>query len=313
MKTYQPNEIKNIAFVGNAGSGKTTLAESIMYATGIINRKGDVENKNTVSDYNAIEHEYIRSVFSTILSTEYQNKKINIIDTPGLDDFCGGVISSFSVSDTGILLLNAQQGVEVGTEIIGRLTEKNNKPLIFVVNQLDHDKANFEKTIESAKQYFGNKIVLVQYPIETGSEFNAVVDLLKMKMYKWTSEGGKPEIVDIPDNEKDKAEKLHEELVEAAAENDEKLMELFFEEGTLNEDQMREGIKSGLISRGIFPVFCISAKKDMGIHRLLEFIANVCPSVADMPMPKTNKGNEVKCDPNGPTSILSGTISGFPP
>ncbi|MCK4662902.1 MAG: elongation factor G [Bacteroidales bacterium] len=304
MKTYQPNEIKNIAFVGNAGSGKTILAESIMYATGIINRKGDVENKNTVSDYNAIEHEYIRSVFSTILSTEYQNKRINIIDTPGLDDFSGGVVSSFSVSDTGILLLNAQQGVEVGTEIIGRLTEKNNKPLIFVVNQLDHDKANFEKTIESAKQYFGNKVVLVQYPIETGSGFNAVVDLLKMKMYKWTSEGGKPEIVDIPDNEKDKAEKLHEELVEAAAENDEKLMELFFEEGTLNEDQMREGIKSGLISRGIFPVFCISAKKDMGIHRLLEFIANVCPSVADVPMPKTNKGKEVKCDPNGPASIF---------
>lgn len=304
MKIYQPNELKNIALIGNAGSGKTTLAECMLFEGGVISRRGDIDDKNTVSDYNEIEQEQGRSIFSTVLYTEWQDKKINFIDTPGLDDFIGGVISTLSVANTGLMLLNAQQGVEVGTEIIGRYTKKFNTPLIFAVNQLDHEKANFDKTIEETKQHFGNKVILVQYPVNVGLEFNAVVDVLKMKMYKWGAEGGEPEIVDIPADQKDKAEELHNQLVEAAAENDEKLMELFFEEGSLNEDQMREGIKIGMVKRELFPVFCISAKKDMGVRRLMEFILNVSPFVSDMPAEKTTDGEEIKCDPNGPTSIF---------
>ncbi len=304
MKIYQPNELKNIALIGNAGSGKTTLAECMLFEGGVISRRGNIDDKNTVSDYNEIEHEQGRSIFSTVLYTEWQDKKINFIDTPGLDDFIGGVISTLSVANTGLMLLNAQQGVEVGTEIIGRYTKKFNTPLIFAVNQLDHEKADFDKTIEETKQHFGNKVILVQYPVNVGLGFNAVVDVLKMKMYKWGAEGGKPEIVDIPADQKDKAEDLHNQLVEAAAENDENLMELFFEEGSLNEDQMREGIKIGMVKRELFPVFCISAKKDMGVRRLMEFTLNVSPFVSDMPAEKSTDGEEIKCDPNGPTSIF---------
>ncbi|MBE9468160.1 MAG: elongation factor G [Bacteroidetes bacterium] len=304
MKIYQPNELKNIALIGNAGSGKTTLAECMLFEGGVISRRGDIDSKNTVSDYNEIEQEQGRSIFSTVLYTEWQDKKINFIDTPGLDDFIGGVISTISIADTGLMLLNAQQGVEVGTEIIGRHAKKFNTPLIFAVNQLDHEKANFDKTIEETKQHFGNKIVIVQYPVNVGLEFNAVVDVLKMKMYKWGADGGKPEIVDIPADQIDKAGELHNTLVEAAAENDEKLMELFFEEGSLNEDQMREGIRIGITKRELFPVFCISAKKDMGVRRLMEFILNVSPFVSDMPALKSTNDEEIKCDPNGSTSIF---------
>jgi elongation factor G len=304
MKVYQSNEIKNIALIGNAGSGKTTLAESMLFEGGVITRRGNVEDNNTVSDYNPVEHEYGNSVFSTVLYTEWQDKKINFIDTPGADDFAGGVISALNVVDTGLMLINAQHGIEVGTEIIGRRAAALNTPLIFVVNQLDHDKANFEASIESAKTNFGNKVSIVQYPVNTGIDFNAVVDVLKMKMYQWGPEGGKPEILDIPDTEIDKANELHNELVESAAENDEALMELYFDKGTLTEDEMREGIKKGMIAGDLFPVFCTSAKKEMGVRRLMEFIGNIVPFVTEMPAIPTVSGREAKCDPEAPTSLF---------
>jgi len=304
MKVYPSNEIKNIALIGNAGSGKTTLAESMLFEGGVITRRGNVEDNNTVSDYNPVEHEYGNSVFSTVLYTEYLSKKINFIDTPGADDFSGGVISALNVVDTGIMVINAQQGVEVGTEIIGRRASALNKPLIFVVNQLDHDKANYDQTIESAKTNFGHKISIVQYPVNVGLDFNAVVDVLKMKMYQWGPDGGEPEILTIPDSETDKANKLHNELVESAAENDESLMELYFEKGSLTEDEMREGIKKGMIACDLFPVFCVSAKKEMGIRRFMEFIGNIVPFVTEMPAIPTISGREAKCDTNAPTSIF---------
>ena len=304
MKVYQSNEIKNIALIGNAGSGKTTLAESMLFEGGVITRRGNVEENNTVSDYNPVEHEYGNSVFSTVLYSEWLGKKINFIDTPGADDFSGGVISALNVVDTGLMLLNAQHGVEVGTEIIGRRAAALNKPLIFAVNHLDHDKANFDMTIESAKTNFGSKVAIVQYPVNVGIDFNAVVDVLKMKMYQWGPDGGKPEILDIPDSETDKANELHNELVESAAENDEALMELYFDKGTLTEDEMREGIKKGMINCDLFPVFCISAKKDMGVRRLMEFIGNIVPFVTEMPAIPTVSGREAKCDPNAPTSVF---------
>lgn len=304
MKVYQPNELKNIALIGSAGSGKTTLAEAMLYEGGVVNRKGDIDSKNTVSDYHDIEHQQGRSIFSTVLYTEYQDKKLNIIDTPGLDDFVGGVVSSLAVSDAALFLISGHQGVEVGTEIMSRHTNKFNTPIIFAINQLDHEKANYDKSVDDLKAKYGNKAVQIQYPINPGIEFNAVIDVLKMKMYKWGPEGGEPTIEEIPESEKEKAEELHNTLVESAAENDEELMELFFEEGTLNEDQMRAGIKKGLINKDLFPIFCVSAKKDMGVRRLMEFLNNVAPQTSEMPKPKDTEGNEVTIDPEGPASIF---------
>lgn len=261
MKTYSPNEIKNIALVGSAGSGKTTLAEAMMYEGGVIPRRGSVSAKNTSSDYRPVEQEYGSSVFPAVLYAEWKNQKLNFIDTPGADDFVGGVISALEVADAAVMVVNAVKGVEVGTEIISRHAKRMNRPVIFVVNQLDHEKANFEQTIEHAKASFGKKIVLVQYPVNPGNGFNRVVDVLKMEMYKWGPEGGKPEVLPIPDEEKEKAEELHNILVEAAAENDEKLMELYFEKGSLTEDEMRAGIRAGLIKRDMFPYSAYRQKR----------------------------------------------------
>ena len=224
MKTYAANQIKNIALLGSSGSGKTTLAEAFLYEGGIINRRGTIENHSTASDYHPVEHEYGYSVFSSVLFTEYLNKKFNFIDCPGAEDFIGGAVTSLNVTDTSLILLNATQGVEVGTENFFMYTEQYKKPILFVVNQLDHEKANFDLTLEQAFDTFGAKVVVVQYPINVGSNFNGLIDVLKMKLYQWPAEGGEPEILDIPDSEKEKANQLHNTLVEAAAENDESLM-----------------------------------------------------------------------------------------
>ncbi len=303
MKEYKTDKIKNIVIVGNSGSGKTTLAESMLYEGKIIDRRGDVENKNTVSDYRDIEHTNGNSVFSSLLYTEYNSKKINILDTPGLDDFVGGVVSSMFAADTAVMVLNAQNGVEVGAEVHNRYLQKAGKAMIVAVNHLDHEKSNFEKTIETAKERFGNNVTVVQYPVNQGPGFSTVIDVLTMKMYKF-GENGKMEVADIPAEEADKAAELQNELIEKAAENDEKLMELFFENDTLTEEEMRSGITAGLVQRGIFPVFCASAKKDMGVGRLLEFITNVAPSPNQVPSPKDVNGKEVACDEKGATSIF---------
>lgn len=304
MKVYEADQIKNISLLGSSGSGKTTLAEAMLFEGGVISRRGDIGSHTTVSDYHKVEHEYGYSVYSSVLFTEWLGKKINFIDCPGSDDFIGGAITSLNVTDTALMLLNATQGVEVGTENLFRYTDQYHKPVIFVVNQLDHEKANFEQTFERAREAFGHKVVIVQYPVNAGEGYNAMVDVLKMKYYKWKPEGGAPEISEIPASEAAKAEELHNVLVEAAAENDENLMELFFAEGTLNEDQLREGIHKGLIHRDMFPVFCVSAKKDMGVRRLMEFINNVVPNVSEMPVPKDKNGIEVPYDTSGPTSLF---------
>ena len=304
MKVYQTNEIRNLVLLGNSGSGKTTLAEAMMYEGGVISRRGDIASKTTVSDYREIEQEKGSSIFSTVLYTEWLGKKLNIIDTPGADDFIGGVVSALNVANTGVLLINAQNGVEVGTENIFRYTEHLHTPLILVVNQLDHEKANFDHTLEDAKRAFGNKVIPVQYPINPGTGYNAAIDLLMMKMLKWPAQGGKPEILDIPASEQGKADEMHAALVEAAAEGDENLMELFFDKGTLSEEEMVTGIKESIIARNLLPVFCISAKGDMGIRRLMEVIGLMCPVVSEMPAPTTKDGQKVECNANAPTSIF---------
>jgi elongation factor G len=303
MKVYLSDQIKNISLLGSSGSGKTTLAEAMLYEGGVISRRGDVKNKNTVSDYNRVEHEYGYSVFSSVLYTEWLGKKLNIIDCPGADDFINGAITSLGITDTSLMVLNATQGVEVGTQNLFRYTEKYKKPVIFVVNQLDHEKANYESTVESIHESFGNKAVIVQYPVNIGAEFNAVVDVLKMKMYKWKPEGGAPDVLEIPESESAKAAELHNSLVEASAENDEGLMELFFDKGSLDEDEMRQGMRKGMIARNLFPIFCVSAEKDMGVRRLMEFLGNIVPFVSEMPKPVTKDGVEVAVDAKGPVSL----------
>ncbi|MCD7914960.1 MAG: elongation factor G [Tannerellaceae bacterium] len=304
MKVYQTNEIKNIAILGSSGSGKTTLAEAMLFEGGVIKRRGTVDAGNTVSDYFPVEKEYGYSVFSTVFSVEWQNRKLNFIDCPGSDDFIGGAVAALNVTDTALMVINAQYGVEVGTINQFRYTEQFHKPVIFVVNQLDNEKANYDSVLMQLKDQYGAKVVPVQYPVSTGPAFNAVVDVLKMKMYRWKPEGGVPEVLDIPADQMDKAMKLHGALVEAAAENDDALMEKFFEEGTLSEDDMRAGISAGLVARGMFPVFCVCAGRDMCVRRTLEFLGNVVPTTDRMPRPVTTDGTEVTPDPDGPTSLF---------
>jgi len=303
MKVYQSNEIKNISLLGSSGAGKTTLVEAMLYESGVIKRRGTVNGQNTVSDYFPVEKEYGYSVFSTIIQTEWLNKKLNFIDCPGSDDFIGGVVTSLNVTDTALILLNTQYGVEVGTNNHFRYTEKFNKPVIFVTNHLDQEKADFDRTLVQLKENFGNKVVQIQYPISTGPQFNAVVDVLKMKMYQWKPEGGVPDVLEIPASEIEKAQELHNALVESAAEHDEELMEKFFDQGNLTEDELRIGIRKGLIHRDMFPVFCVCAGKDMCVRRLMEFVGNVSPSVSDTEKPKTHDGQTITADVNGPTSI----------
>ena len=303
MKVYQTNEIKNIALLGSSGSGKTTLVEAMLFESGVIKRRGSIAAKNTVSDYFPVEQEYGYSVFSTVLHVEWNNKKLNIIDCPGSDDFVGSTVTALNVTDTAIILLNGQYGVEVGTQNHFRYTEKLNKPVIFLVNQLDNEKCDYDNILEQLKEAYGSKVVPIQYPIATGPGFNALIDVLLMKKYSWKPEGGAPTIEDIPAEEMDKAMEMHKALVEAAAENDENLMEKFFEQDSLSEDEMREGIRKGLIARGMFPVFCVCGGKDMGVRRLMEFLGNVVPFVSEMPKVENTDGKEVAPDVNGPESL----------
>ena len=303
MKVYQTNEIKNIALLGSSGSGKTTLVEAMLFESGVIKRRGSVAAKNTVSDYFPVEQEYGYSVFSTVLHVEWNNKKLNIIDCPGSDDFVGSTVTALNVTDTAIILLNGQYGVEVGTQNHFRYTEKLNKPVIFLVNQLDNEKCDYDNILEQLKEAYGSKVVPIQYPIATGPGFNALIDVLLMKKYSWKPEGGAPTIEDIPAEEMDKAMEMHKALVEAAAENDENLMEKFFEQDSLTEDEMREGIRKGLVARGMFPVFCVCGGKDMGVRRLMEFLGNVVPFVSEMPKVQNTEGKEVAPDSNGPESL----------
>ena len=303
MKLYQTNEIKNIALLGNDGSGKTTLTESLLYEAGIIQRRGRVSQGTTVSDYFPVEQDYGYSVFSTVYHVEYNNKKLNIIDCPGSDDFVGAAITALNVTDTAVLLLNGQYGPEVGTQNHFRYTEKLKKPVIFLVNQLDSEKCDYHNVLDRLQEIYGSKVVPVQYPINEGPEFNALIDVLLMKKYSWKPEGGAPIIEDIPAEEMEKATEMHKALVEAAAENDDTLMEKFFETEQLTEDEMREGIRKGLVTRSIFPVFCVCAGKDMGVRRLMEFLGNVVPFVDEMPKVHNTRGEEVPVVTDGPTSL----------
>ena len=303
MKVYNSHEIKNIALLGNDGSGKTTLTEALLFESGLIKRRGRITAKNTVSDYFPVEQDYGYSVFSTVFHVEWMGKKLNIIDCPGSDDFVGAAMTALGVTDTAVLLLNGNFGPEVGTQNHFRYTEKLGKPVIFLVNQLDSENCDYDKIVDELQTIYGPKAIPVQYPVKTGPDFNSLIDVILMKKLTWGPDGGKPTIEDIPAEEMDKAMEMHKTLVEAAAENDESLMEKFFETEALTEDEMREGIRKGMVTRSIFPVFCVCATKNMGVGRLMEFLGNVVPFVDEMPAEHNTRGEEVKPTTDGPTSI----------
>ena len=304
MKTYKTNEIKNIAILGNDGAGKTTLTETMLYDAGIIRRRGRVSQHTTVSDYFPVEHEYGYSVFSTVCHVEWNGKKINFIDCPGSDDFAGGAITALNITDTAVLLIGGSAGVEVGTQNHFRYTEKLGKPVIFLVNRLDDENLDYDQLLEQLTSIYGPKVVPIQYPVECGPNFNAIIDVLLMKKYSWGPEGGEPKVEDIPADQLDKATEMHKALIEAAAEHDESLMEKFFESEDLTEDEMREGIRKGLASRGMFPVVCVNAVTDMGVRRFMEFLGNVVPFVDEMPKVCNASGKEIAPDAAGPTSLF---------
>jgi elongation factor G len=304
MKVYDEKHIKNIVLLGAPKSGKTLMAEDMLFEAGITHRRGTIEGKNTVSDCHEIEQERGNSVFATVLHTEWRDYKINVIDTPGFDDFAGEMISALRVADTCVIAINAQHGAEVGTDLIWNYVQQFNKPVIFAVNQADHPKADFDAALASLKAHYGNAVTQMQYPFKQGEGFNAIIDLLKMVMYQFPANGGKPEKLSIPEAEKEKANKLHNELVEKAAENDEKLMEKYFEKGTLDEDELREGLKLGMVHHDVFPVFVMSAKKNMGTGRMMGFIDNVAPSPRDAKPELTTAGKELAFDRALPASLF---------
>ena len=300
MPEFDTSHVKSIVLLGHAGSGKTTLAECMLYEAGLITRRGNIAEKNTVGDYYELEQERGNSIFSKLMHTKWRGYKINILDTPGYDDFVGEVISALRVADTGVMLLNAAMGVEVTTDIIWQYTEQFKTPMIFAVNKLDDDRADFDKVVQEAKNHFGNKVTVVQYPRQQGAGFHEIIDVLRMTMYKFKDAGGKPDKLPIPDEERPKADKLHQELVEAVASNDETLMEKYFDKGELDEDEMKTGMKKAMINHDIFPLFCLSAERNMGSGRLMGFIDNVCPSANEMPPQVTTSGEKISCDANGP-------------
>ncbi len=304
MKNYQTTQIKNIVLLGHSGSGKTSVAEAMAFEGGVIERRGSIESENTLSDFTDVEHLYKRSIFSTMLFSEYLGYKLNIIDTPGSDDFCGALFSSFKVADVGVMLVNAQNGFEVGTEIQARYARRHEKPIILAVNMLDTEKTQWESTLESITASSEATPVLVQYPVNPGVGFDTIIDVLMMKMYKFIGNDGKREEMEIPESEMERALELHNTLVEAAAENDEALMELYFEKGSLTQDEMRSGLKIGLANRDLVPVFCLAASKSIGIKRLMEFIINVAPGPVKAPKFRTQQGGEVEADPTKPASLF---------
>lgn len=304
MKVYKTSELRNIVLIGGAKTGKTVLAESMLFEGGTITRRGTIEDKNTVSDYRQIEFERQNSVSSTVMYIEHKGNKINLIDAPGFDDFIGEVVAGLNVCDTAMMLVHGQNGVEVGTEINWRHAAKAGTPVVFIINHLEHENSSFDECVRQLKQQFGGSVVPIQYPANEGVGFNAIIDILQQKMLKYPSGGGKAEVLDIPAEEKDKAEELLNALIESAAENDEALMEKFFDAGTLSEEEIIHGLKLGIINRGMFPIMCVGGKPNYGVDRLLDIIVSYLPAPNETEGRKTTEGKILKCNVTDPTSAL---------
>lgn len=299
MKVYNPTRIRNVVLLGHSGSGKTTLAETMLFEAGAINRRGSIEEKNTVSDYHSLEKEKGKSIFSSFMNLDWRGHKINLIDTPGTSDYIGEVVGALRVADTAIFTLNAENGVEVATDSQWKYTQKYNVPSMFVVNKLDNERSDFWNTVEEAKSHFGREVTVVQYPYSEGGDFHAIIDVLRMTMYEFPEDGGKPDKLPIPDSHKERANQLHQELVEVIAENDETLMDIYFEQGELDEEQMQKGLHLSLVNGNIHPLFCACASRNMGTGRIMGFIDDVAPNPLQVNPPKTEEGEDFILDPDG--------------
>lgn len=307
MKVYDADHIRNVALVGHQGSGKTTLAEAMLFDTGVLQRPGTVEEGNTVSDYHSSEKERQMSVFASLLHVEYKGNKLNVIDTPGYPDFVGEVAASLHVVDSALFVINAAEGVQVGTELAWRAAVKESKPSMFVINQLDKDKTDFRDLIDQIQERFGRGATVVQLPAGPGSR--AIIDVLIMKKVTFAA-NGKPTYSEIDAEFAEEADRLHNELVENIAENEESLMELYFEKGNLTEEEMRTGLREAMIRHQLFPIFLTSATENIGVSRLMEFVGNVCPTPSQMPAAATKDGGTIAPDSNGePVALIYHTMA----
>ncbi len=311
MKEYTPGDIRNFALIGHATVGKTTLADAILFTAKEINRIGSVDDGSTTSDYNADEIERKISISSSLLHCDWKGRKFNMLDTPGYSDFVGEVLGSMRVADLGVIVLNGVVGVEVGTESVYKIAEEYQTPRVFFVNRLDKEHADFEKCVAAAQERFGNQVVPLQLPVNAGHEdFNGFVDLLRMNLVTYEAGGsGKYTTADIPADLKARAEELHEKIVELAAENDDALLEKYFEQGELSPEEIKAGLKAGVVKRAIYPVLCGSAPRNVGVAHLMDFIAEFAPSPLERApevVTKVDSNEEVErpCDPAAPLAAL---------
>lgn len=310
MKEFNAENIRNLAFVGHGGSGKTSITEFLLYTAGEINRIGSIDEGNTVSDYNANEIERKISISSTPLHIERNNVKINFIDTPGYSDFVGQVISSLHVADTAVVVIKGAEGVEVGTEINWETIKRQNIPAAIIVNKLDNEHSKFNETIQMAKDRLSPDVTVVSFPIDEGINFTTVVDILKMKALTFTDPNSRKVTEgEIPDQYKEQAQTLREELIEKVAESSEELMNKFFEEGTLNDVDLQKGLKAALMNGSCIPAFAASARKGVGLNDFLDFVVSYFPSPKDAPpaegqlVDNENK-IEIQCDEKGEPACL---------
>ena len=315
MKEFRSADIRNFAIVGHGASGKTMLCEAMLACAGEINRMGSIETKNTVSDYHHDEHERQISIHSSPLHLEWMNKKFNIIDTPGYLDFIGEAISSLAVVDMAVVLLQAVNGVEVGTEQVWSFASKNNIPKVLVVNGLDREHAKFDDILNNAKGHFGKNVFPMQLPVNTGPGFNQIIDVLRSELITYNTDGsGKYIESDLPDEWKSRVEELHQELIEFVAESDDTLLEKFFEQGNLSEEEMRSGIHDAIQNQSFTPLFCTSASINVGVTRFMEFVSKYGSSPVDRGtvLAKSLKSDEevsVNLDGDEPVVNVFKTIS----
>jgi elongation factor G len=295
MTITNANQIRNIALVGHQGSGKTALSEAMLHTSGVVNRAGSVPDGTTQSDHRESEKERQMSIFTTLLHAPWNDTKINILDTPGYPDFASEVIASMRVADTAVYVMDARSGVEVGTEMAWSYGEETETPSLFVVNHIDQSSADFRSIVDEIEERFGRGATIVQLPAGEGTR--TVVDVLQMRQLHYPDGETEPEAQPIDDAFEEEARELHETLVEDIAASDDALMETYFEQGELTEDQMRNGLRAAMIERELYPVFVTSATEEIGVSRLLDFIGNVCPSPASR-LVETEDGRELTASPN---------------
>ena len=297
MKQFNAGDIRNFAIVGHGATGKTSLAESMLVLGGEINRMGTIEAGSTVSDYHPGEKERQISIHSTPLHMEWTDKKFNMIDAPGYSDFIGEAISSLAVVDMAVILIHAVNGIEVGTETMWNTVTKIGIPKTLVINGLDRENTKFDHILKRTRERFGKNVFPMHLPVNPGPNFNQGVDVLRRELITYDTDGsGRYQEEDVPENLASEVDKLHEELIEFVAESDDSLLEKFFEQGGLTEEEMRGGIHRAIQDQTFVPLFCTSATINIGVARLCDFIAKYGASPDDRKIVKAHDENENDVD-----------------